>query len=176
MAAARLLLSDNRDTIHGSMLALELDGFIVAVDTSKLRQTSYWKAWGDIIDGIGDAPVYYGNDSKWTELSAEERKLQWSYYYPGYEFIGDISELDISIDMKSGLNERYINDFNIELINAKSGQRMKSELKLVNDSTFNCHPLKPLEPGEYWLVIHNTLRFADGQRLSQAQIATVRVP
>ncbi|MBP8819719.1 MAG: S41 family peptidase [Syntrophomonadaceae bacterium] len=176
LAVAKLILSDNRDTLYGSMIALELDSFMVAVDTGKLRQAGYWKAWADIIDGIGDAPVYYGNDSGWTELSAEERKLQWSYYYPGYEFIGDISELDISIDMKSGLNERYINDFNIELINAKSGQRMKSELKLVNDSTFNCHPLKPLEPGEYWLVIHNTLRFADGQRLSQAQIATVRVP
>jgi len=176
VAAARLLLSDNRDTVHGSMLALELDGFIVAVDTSKLRQTSYWKAWGDIIDGIGDAPVYYGNDSGWTELSDEERKLIWSYYYPGYEFIGDISELDIRMDMKSVLNEKYVNDYNIELINAKSGQRIKSELELVNDSTFSCHPLKPLESGEYWLVIHNTLRFADGQRLPQGQIATVRIP
>ncbi len=176
VAAARLLLSDNRDTMHGSMLALELDSFIVAVDTSKLRQTSYWKAWGDIVDGIGDAPVFYGNDSGWTELSDEERELKWFYFYPGYEFIGDISAIDIRIDMDSALNEKYINDFNIQLINAKSGQRIKSELKLVNDSTFNCQPLKSLEPGEYWLVIHDTLRFADGQRLPQGQIATVRVP
>jgi len=78
--------------------------------------------------------------------------------------------------MKSVLNEKYVNDYNIELINAKSGQRIKSELELVNDSTFSCHPLKPLESGEYWLVIHNTLRFADGPRLPQGQIATVRIP
>ena len=176
LAATKLILSDNRDTVHGSMMALELDSFVAAVDISRLRQAGYWKAWADIVDGIGDAPVYYGNDSKWTELSSEERKLQWPYYYPGYEFIGDISEQDIRVDMKSELNEKYVNDFNIQLINAQSGQRIKSELKLVNDSTFSCQPLKPLEPGEYWLVIHNTLCFADGQRLLQGQIATVRIP
>jgi len=170
LAAAKLILSDNRDTVHGSMMALQLDSFVAAVDISRLRQTGYWKAWADIVDGIGDAPVYYGNDSKWTELSSEERKLQWPYYYPGYEFIGDISDQDISIDMKTALNERYVNDFNIELINADSGQRIKSELKVVNDSTFSCEPLNPLEPGEYWLVIHDTLRFTDGQRLPQGQI------
>lgn len=175
LAAAKLILSDNRDTMHGSMIALELDSFVAVVDTSRLRQAGYWKAWADIVDGIGDAPVYYGNDSNWTELSAEERKLQWPFYYPGYEFIGDVSEQDISLDMKSAINEKYINDFNIELINTKSGQRIKSELKLVNESTFSCQPLKPLEPDEYWLVIHDTLRFADGQRLPQGQIGIVRV-
>lgn len=176
LAAAKLILSNNRDTVHGSMMALALDHFVAAVDTCRLRQAAYWKAWADIVDGIGDAPVYYGNDSGWTELSNEERKLQWPYYYPGYEFIGDISEQDISIDMKSALNERYVNDFNIQLINAKSGQRVKSELKVVNDSTFSCRPLDPLEPGEYWLVIHDTLRFTDGERLPQGQIAIIRVP
>jgi len=176
LAVAKLILSDNRDTLYGSMIALELDSFMVAVDTGKLRQAGYWKAWADIVDGIGDAAVYYGNDMNWTELSGEERKLQWSFYYPGYEFIGDISGQDISIDMKSALNEKYVNDFNIELINAQSGQRIKSELRLVNDSTFSCQPLKALEPGEYWLVIHNSMRFADGQRLPQGQIGTIQVP
>lgn len=175
LAAAKLILSDNRDTMHGSMIALELDSFVVAVDTSRLRQAGYWKAWADIVDGIGDDPVYYGNDSGWTELSSEEREMQWSYYYPGYEFIGDISDLEFSVDMKSALNEKYVNDFNIQLINANSGHRIKSELKLVNDSTFSCHPLKPLESGEYWLVINDTLRFADGERLPQGQIAIVRI-
>jgi carboxyl-terminal processing protease len=170
LAAAQLILSSNRHTMHGSMVALELNSFVVAVDTSRLRQAGYWKAWADIVDGIGEGPIYYGNDSGWTELTAKERELQWPYYYPGYEFIGDISAQDISVDMKSGLNERYVNDFNIELINADSGQRVKSELKVVNDSTFTCEPLNPLEPGEYWLVIHDTLRFADGQRLPQGQI------
>ena len=176
LAAVRLILSSNRGTVHGKILALELDSFIVAVDAGRLRQAGYWKAWADIVDGIGDAPVYYGNDSGWNELTAEERELQWPLYYPGYEFMGDISEQDISVDMKSVLNERYINDFNIELINADSGQRIKSELNVVNDSTFSCHPLNPLEPGEYWLVIHDTLRFADGQRLPQGQIAIIQVP
>jgi carboxyl-terminal processing protease len=175
LAAAELILSDNRDTMHGSIIALELDSFVAAVDTNKLRQAGYWKAWADIVDGIGDAAVYYGNDTNWTELSSEERKLQWSYYYPGYEFIGDIPVQGIGIDMRSALNEKYINDFNIQLINAQGGQRIKSELKLANDSTFSCQPLKPLEPGEYWLVIHDTLRFADGQRLLQGQIGIVRV-
>lgn len=173
LAAAKLILSNNRDTVHGSMLALELDNFIVAVDTIRLRQAGYWKAWGDIVDGSGDAPIYYGNDSGWTKLTAGERELKWPYYYPGYEFIGDISEQDISVDMKSALNERYINSFNIELINADSGERIKSQLQLKNDSTFSCQPLNPLEPGQYWLVIHDTLRFADGQRLPQGQIALV---
>jgi carboxyl-terminal processing protease len=175
LAAVRLILSDNRDRMHGNMLALELDSFVVAVDVSRLRRAGYWKAWADIVDGIGEAAVYYGNDTNWTELSSEERKLQWSYYYPGYEFIGDIPVQGIGIDMRSALNEKYINDFNIQLINAQGGQRIKSELKLANDSTFSCQPLKPLEPGEYWLVIHDTLRFADGQRLLQGQIGIVRV-
>ncbi|NLG32308.1 MAG: S41 family peptidase [Syntrophomonadaceae bacterium] len=176
LAAAQLILSSNRDTMHGSMIALELDSFVAAVDTSRLRQAGYWEAWADIVDGIGDAAVYYGNDMNWTELSGEERKLQWSFYYPGYEFIGDISGQDISVDMKSAVNEKYVNDFNIQLINARSGQRVKSELKLVNNSTFSCQPLKPLEPGEYWLAIHNTLRFAHGQRLPQGQIGIIRIP
>jgi carboxyl-terminal processing protease len=174
LAAARLILSNNRDTMHGSMVALELNSFIVAVDTSRLRQAGYWKTWADIVDGIGDAPVYYGNDSGWNELTAEERELQWPLYYPGYEFIGDISAQDISVDMKSGLNERYVNDFNIELINADSGQRIKSELKVVNDSTFSCQPIESLESGEYWLVVHDSMRFADGERLPRGQIGIIR--
>ncbi len=174
LAAVRLILSSNRGTVHGKILALELDSFIVAVDASRLRQAGYWKAWADIVDGIGDALVYYGNDSGWTELTAEERELQWPYYYPGYEFISDISVQDISVDMKSGLNERYVNDFNIELINADSGQRVKAELKVVNDSTFSCQPIEPLESGEYWLVVHDSMRFADGERLPRGQIGIIR--
>lgn len=176
IAAADLLLSNNRDIEHGSMVGLELERFTVAVDCRMLRQIRYWKAWADIVDGIGESPVYYGNESNWTELSDGEREQKWPFYYPGYEYIGEISEQDgICVNMKSVLNKKYVNDFNIELINATSGERIKTDLKVVNDSTFGCYPLKPLEKGEYWLVIHDTMRFADGQRLSQGKIAIIKV-
>jgi len=178
LAAASLLLSDNRDVNKGEMVCLELERFMAAVDCRMLRQDRYWEAWADIVDGIGESPVYYGNDSNWTELGDEEREQQWPFYYPGYEYIGEISEQDdIRVNLKSALNEKYVNDFNIELINAQSGERIKSNLGIVDDSsTFSCHPLKPLEKGEYWLVVHDTLRFADGQRLPQGQLAIVHIP
>ncbi|MGS0763287.1 S41 family peptidase [Syntrophomonas curvata] len=177
LAAASLLLSDNRDVACGSMIGLDLERYKVAVDGRVLRQARYWKAWADIVDGIGESPVCYGNESGWTELSDTERGHKWSFFYPGYEYMGEISEQDgIEINMKSVLNERYVNDFNIELINAGDGKRIKSDLQVMNEKILNCRPLEPLTAGEYWLVIHDTIRFADGQRLPQGQLAVVRIP
>jgi carboxyl-terminal processing protease len=174
LAAADLLLSDNRDPLHGSMIALDLNRYQAAVDCRTLRQARYWQAWADIVDGIGESPVYYGNNSGWTELSAAQREHRWSFYYPDYEYIGELSgQNGIIVDMKAALNEKYVNDFNIELINAASGARIKTELKLVDADTFGCYPLEPLEKGEYWLVVHDTMKFADGQRLPLGEIGVI---
>jgi carboxyl-terminal processing protease len=170
LAAAELLLSDNRDMNHGNMVSLELERFTVAVDTKNVRQPRYWQAWGDITDGIGDYPVYFGNDdSGWIELSDREREYKWSYYYPGYEYIGDynniIAPAGFSIYIAPGLNKMNMNTDKIELVNAFSGEKTNLEIQKINDHLFNCKPDKTLLPGEYWLVISK-----------YCYIATIQVP
>ena len=156
MAAAELLLSDNQDMVNGDMINLELDYFSVSVDYSSLRQPRYWQAWADIIDGIGDAPVYYGNKSGWTKLSDKEREHKWSYYYPGYEHIGNyrnsLSPEGFCIYMAAGLDRDMVN--NAELVNSVSGERINLTLEPLNKNMLGCYLQQSLEAGEYWLVMH----------------------
>jgi carboxyl-terminal processing protease len=179
LAAARLILSDVPANAHNRAILIDLDRFIVEVDSAIARRGSYWKAWGNIIDSIGDRPTYCVKDNKWSLLGDEEKMAKWPLYYPGYELMEDYELAPetnaINLYLSGSPNERYVNASNIELVRVKTGERIAMEFKIGEEGLVTCHPVKNLEQGEYWLTIKDRLRLANGEKLPRGQIAAISV-
>nr|WP_054693770.1 S41 family peptidase [Syntrophomonas palmitatica] len=174
--AAELLLYDPPAGYKGKLLKLDTENFQATIDPVRARSAGFWKAWRSIIKGAAGNKFYAGTDNTaWTEISQEERESLWPLFYPDYKTNGPIvtvkPDSELKISLADDVNPRYINFSTVELIKADSGQRVKAGFTVVNKKDIAVKPAAKLTPGEYWLVLHDTIRFSSGQNIGQGIVA-----
>lgn len=180
--AAELLLAEplgsNPDVKE--LVSFETEGYRFIIDPEIARMGLYWQAWGDILNAIKDEPVYHASaEEKRQQYTDADMEARWPLYYPGYGYLGEYEEVSpgtaITVYLSSGIDEKYINYSNIELVNAVSGERAEVQFETNSEHEFLVIPEKDLASGEYWLVIRDTLRFSGGQMLDTGLLAKVNI-
>lgn len=178
--AAELLLHNTSDSGSGNLIRIDTDSFSITVDPVMARNSAFWPAWNEIIRGCTGYDIYQGNAKNgWTELSDEQRKNGWVFFYPDHKYQGayeyKMQPEGLALDFLAGVKTSYLNNSNIQLINAITGKRIPVQFTSSN-SKVTMQAVKKPDSGEYWLVVDNTfLRFNDGHRLEQGLLATVKI-
>lgn len=178
--AAELLLHNTPDSGSGSLIRIDTDSFSITVDPVIARTSVFLPAWNEIIRGCAAYEIYKGNEKKgWTEITPEERKAAWSLNYPDHKYQGEyeykMQPEGIEFDFLGDVKTNYLNNSNIELINAATGKRIPVQFTSSN-SKVTMKAVKKPDSGQYWLVVDNTfLHFNDGHKLEQGLLATVKI-
>jgi len=178
--AAELLLHNTPDSGSGSLIRIDTESFSITVDPVMARTSAFWPAWNEIIRGCSRYDIYQGNAKNgWTELTTEERKNGWVFFYPDHKYQGEyeykMQPEGLAIDFLTDVKTSYLNNSNIELINVATGKRIPVQFT-SNKSKVTMKAVKKPDSGLYWLVVDNTfLRFNGGSKLDQGLLATVKV-
>ncbi|HWQ42267.1 MAG TPA: S41 family peptidase [Desulfosporosinus sp.] len=128
------------------------------------RTMDYWTAWGEVLNS--------------RSASATENLESYSFYYPGYHKVSELSE--ISLDKKFNVHFvglvdwQSVNNNSIELINSKTGERTLATFKTLGQSDLAVIPQVTLTPNTtYWLVMHPTIKGVSGEVLNEGTLAVV---
>lgn len=181
LKAAELLLYSPPDSYQGSLIRIDTDNFAIAIDPVKARSAEYWSGWTEIIKGCAKYQFYVGKENEsWTGLSQTDIEAMRSLYYPEYQYQGEMNckagQKQLKLDFLKDVKPSYLNDSNLQLIKALTGERIPLQFTVDADKAVLLNPQKAMEPGEYWLAVDNTyLQFSDDHKLDKGLIEKIKV-
>ncbi|QGU00454.1 hypothetical protein SYNTR_1860 [Candidatus Syntrophocurvum alkaliphilum] len=175
---AKLLLSEPED--KASYVVFENNIKEFTIDFDKVRKPKYWDAWGAVFNET--SPDQLTAVGEWGEMHflQAHQNLRWPMYFPNYRQTGFFNNVptdqQFSINLGVNVDMNTVNEDSIELIESHSGKAVSISIGEKSSDTIKIKPQEDLEPlTEYWLVVHETVKYKNGNSLDNPLIAVARI-
>lgn len=152
------------------LLSAGLNNF--AISLKDLRTPENWKLGQKIFDSAYvTTTMKLGGLNGWEAFPEEYLTERQKLYYPGYAESGNLHGIPLdkkfTVTFTNDMDWQSVNADGIELIDAATGERMKSDFTFVDKRVMKVVPQSKLKgDNEYWLVIHPTVKDAEGRNIT----------
>lgn len=133
-----------------------------------MRKSEYWKLGMKILDSAYvTTTLKLGGTSGWEPFPEEYLNQRHKIYYPGYITAGNLPSIPLdkrfTVTFNRDMDWQSVSADNVELIDVTSGERIKCIYNFTSKQTMTVTPRDKLKQGtEYWLVIHPSVKTAEG--------------
>ena len=179
---AFLLLGEGPKTVDSrGYVRLYLDGRYFTVDLEEASKDENWEAYWHLLGKAAQrGRIEIGTASGWRSLTGDFKEKAWRMIFPEYEELSPIDQAPVdkkfTLSFTTDTNQETVNKDSVELIKVDTGERVPLNFSFDDAKKVVISPETLLEPGEnYYLVIHDTIRGAKGQRLVKGAVAKVHV-
>lgn len=159
-----------------------INGMNFVVDARQLSQEKYKDIYNKIMNKAASSnyKVYAGYSKGWININpyyAEDNYLKYNYSYTEMPaFINVPVNKTFTINFPLDIDKATINDKSIQLIDCKYGCGMALKLQYINKRTIRAIPYYNLDrKGEYFLVVHKTVKGTNGQPIKNGLIYYIKV-
>ena len=143
-----------------------------AISLEDMRKSENWELGMKILDSAYvTTTLQTGTDEGWEPFHELYLKDRSKIYYPDYVRAGDLPNIPLdkvfTVTYNKAIDWKGVTSESVELINATTGERIKSEFAFPSDRIMTVTPETELKPGtEYWLVLHSTIEGANGTKVT----------
>ncbi|RNC62812.1 MAG: Carboxy-terminal processing protease CtpB [Candidatus Dichloromethanomonas elyunquensis] len=143
-----------------------------AVSAEELRKQENWAFGKKILDSAYvTTTLKLGGANGWEAFPEEYLNERFKIYYPGYIQAGDLRGISpdkkFTVSFNQEMDWGSVQAGSIELINSSTGERTKCTYDFTDKKTVRVTPESKLQADtEYWLVVHPTIKDAQGRNIT----------
>lgn len=159
-----------------------INGMNFVIDSKLLSQEKYKVAYENIMDKAASSnyQVYAGYSKGWIRISpyyAEDYYLNYSKNYTEMPALINVPvNKSFTVTFPVDINKSTINSSSIELIDCQYGCGMALKFQFVNKRTVRVIPYNNLDrKGEYFLLVHKTIKGVNGQPIKNGLLYCIKV-
>ncbi|MCG1024869.1 S41 family peptidase [Dehalobacter sp.] len=153
-------------------IQLEAGPYLFPLSVKELSQTENWVLSKKILDSAYvTTTLKLGGPNGWEPFPEEFLQDRWQIYYPGYEKSGDLKNIPLkkvfNVSFNRDMDWNSVTADSIELIDTATGKRVKCTCAFIDQQHMTVKPETVLTANtKYWLVIHPTIKDAQGQPIT----------
>lgn len=143
-----------------------------AVAVKDLRTAENWRQGREMLtSAAGVKALKIGGLNGWEPIAEGFLQDLARVYYPDYIKAGNLPEIPLDkvfrVTFSNDMNWQSVTADKIELINSATGERLETKLTFVDKRVMTVTPKAKLKAaGEYWLVVHSTIKDAAGRNIT----------
>lgn len=145
-----------------------------AISLESMREPQSWMLGKKILDSAYvSTTMKLGGLNGWEPFPEEYLNERQKIYYPGYSQVGNLPGIPLdkkfTLTFTKDMNWESVTSESIELINTVTGERVKCNFSYPDKRVMMVCPQANLKADcEYWLVIHPTIKDAEGRNIKSA--------
>lgn len=187
---ADLLLSeaDDRESIEAlnnkeGYIKILINNKSFYININEARKDENWEAYKYLIDNIDIDNLFLGKGNKWTSFVNEglDKNLEdkTNIFYPNSKVLKSLiknsTDKTFTITFNRAIDHKTANNETIELINGDTGQRISSNIEVIQDNKATLNLKDELHQGSYYLVVSDKVKDEDGKKLNKETVTKVQV-
>lgn len=176
LKAAMLMLKDqNNDGAKGitgdktGYIQLNAGSNDFSLSLEELKKPGNWSLGKKILDSAYvTTTLKLGGENGWEPFPEAWLQERYKLYYQGYDVVSKLTNIPLNktftVTFTKEMDWKSVNNDSIELLNPADGSRLKCSFTYVDNYVMKVTPQEILKAGtDYWLVIHPTVKGADGR-------------
>lgn len=183
MVEAQLLSGYSGTGINKTgFIKVVINGMNFVINGNLLSQDKYKDAYEHIMNKAASSnyQVYAGYSRGWIKISPYYAEDDYLVYHKNYTEMPALINVPVNqkftVTFPMDINKSTINDSSIELIYCQYGCGMALKFQFVNKRTIRVIPYENLDrKGEYFLLVHKTVRGVNGQQIKNGLLYCIKV-
>ena len=159
-----------------------INGMTFVIDTKFLNQEKYKDAYENVMDKaeLLNYQIYAGCSKGWVKINPYYAESDYLKYNKSYTEMPALINVPVNksftVTFQMDINKLTINNSTIELIDCKYGCGMALKFQFINKRTIRVIPYDNLDrKGEYFLLIHKTVKGINGQPIKKGLLYCIKV-